>query len=248
MLGAFKTASINWRALGFELLIVFVGLLAALQVEGWRERRSWDEAETRLLQRLRSDLADSLDELTTWLPKLEHNRDSVEHVATSLRTGRVLDDDVATFEWGLIHVNVLPSASINRAAYDEMVATGMFTRLRSAELQGKVSRLYSMHDRQERNFEWWRGPALRLADTLYDHLELYNEGEQRRDDPVMLREPTRRARFDFGSLARDPQVVNGFYWAADIHSDWHGWFERLADAVRGAKVLVDEELAERTLP
>jgi hypothetical protein len=245
VLKAIKMSSVNWRTLGFELLIVFIGLLAALQVESWRERRSWAEAETRLLERLQSDLADSLNDFETWLPKLERTRDSVEHVAASLRAGRILDDDLAAFEWGLIYVNALPSASISRAAYDEMVATGMFTRLESDQLQQEVSRLYSMHDRQERNFQWWREAALRLAAALYGHLELYNEGDQRLDDPVMLREPTRRARFDFESLANDPQVVNGYYWAADIHSDWHGWFERLADATRGAKALVDDELSER---
>lgn len=53
-----------------ELLIVFIGLLAALQVESWRERRSWAAAESRLLERLQGDLADSLVDLTTWLPKL----------------------------------------------------------------------------------------------------------------------------------------------------------------------------------
>ena len=35
MFKAIKNASVNWRALAFELFIVFMGLLAALQVEAW---------------------------------------------------------------------------------------------------------------------------------------------------------------------------------------------------------------------
>ena len=117
---------LDWRSLGAELIIVFIGLFAALQLDDWRQQRDIREAETRYLERLRDDLQGFLAFSSQTLPDLERNRDAVLHVYESLAAGRILDDDVRQFEIGLIYVGHLPAIQMHRSAYDEMVASGMF--------------------------------------------------------------------------------------------------------------------------
>ena len=101
---------IDWRTLLLELLVVFVGLFAALQVEQWREGRDLAEAELVYLERLRDDLQAFRDNTEPMLNESQkHWRDGVVHAWRSLEAGRILDDDSLLFEEGLVRVGHLPS-------------------------------------------------------------------------------------------------------------------------------------------
>ena len=46
----------SWLAVGIDLLVVVLGIMIALQVDGWRQRREDRELEQVYLRRLREDL------------------------------------------------------------------------------------------------------------------------------------------------------------------------------------------------
>lgn len=237
---------LDWRSLGVELFIVFIGLFAALQLDDWREQREFREAETRYLVRLREDLQSFLDYSANVLPFLERNHDAVRHVSDSFAAGRIIDGDTRKFEIGLVYVGHLPSIEVPRTTYDEMVASGMFARVHSEALKREISRLYADASLIEKNFSWWRNSVEDLHTRLYDRVRYYSEDKP---DPIAtgltFNEPVRRVEFDFNQLRADPAVTNGYYWATDTHSDWVVWTRGLSETAERAVDMLDEELAKR---
>lgn len=224
---------VDWRKLAFELVVVFIGLFAALQVDSCRESRKLERAETASLARLGDDLRDFLTRTEPLLENERRWRDAVVHVHRSLVAGRILDADTTQFEYGLLRVGHLPSPSLNRTTYDELVASGMFARLSSDELKRAVSSLYAREEMAQRNFAWWReGPQQLMYD--FERLIEY-EGE----------EPSAGVRFDFDELRESRTIKNGFFWAADVHNDWIDFMEELVSAARDAEALVTAELRNR---
>ena len=76
-------------ALAKELLVVFVGLFAALQLDDWRERREQAKTETIYLHRLSEDLHAYVESLELVIPTFESHRRAVQHVSDSLAAGRL---------------------------------------------------------------------------------------------------------------------------------------------------------------
>ncbi|MDX1570700.1 MAG: hypothetical protein R3200_09460 [Xanthomonadales bacterium] len=236
--------ALDWRTLTLELVVVFVGLFAALQLDQWRERVELEETETRYLQRLQADLVGYRSQLAEMIPLLERNHQAVAHVHASLAANEVLDGNNRQFELGLIYVDMLPSHAPPRAAYEEMVASGMFARLGSEPLKKAVSDLYTYQEISAANFSWWRRTAMDLADRLSHRIELYDSAAQGDDFGVLPNEPERRARYDLEALS-DRYIQNGFYWATDIHNDWVNAYRELLAMSDRALAELEEDLALR---
>lgn len=226
-------SALDVRTLITELVVVFIGLFAALQVDQWAEDRALAETETVYLHRLNDDLTAYLAASEQTIERQRRWREGVAHVQASLEAGHVLDGDTAAFERGLIRVGHLPSTTLHRATYDEMVATGVFARLGSRELKRTVSELYAAQETVERNFRWWRDGPEKLMQAYYPMVGFHRD------------ESGRRARFDFDALRADPYVRAGYYWAVDTHDDWIRELSALRTAGREAQALVMEELEGR---
>ena len=237
---------LDWRTLSMELFIVFVGLLAALQVDEWREHRAYRDAETRYLMRLQADLDAFINGTRRMLDAMEERAAGVAHVKASLQAGEIVDGNVALFEYGVIYVGHLPSTVVHRSAYDEMVAAGMFARLRSEGLKREIAILYAMQNMVDRNFSWWRDSVLDLGRLLDSLVEYHTEDATPSDNYPISNEPLlRRVRFEFDALQENRAVRNGFYWAEDTHSDWVGLTQNLLEIAEAASNLLREELELR---
>lgn len=236
---------VDWKTLGLELFIVFVGLLAALQVDEWRENREYAAAEERYLLRLNDDLVDTLDMLRGLHEMVDRFGAAVKHVDASLAAGEIIDGDTELFEEGLIRVAHLPSVVVYRSAYDEMVASGMFARLRSEELKRSVANLITFEQVVNRNFNWWRVGPQKLMRDIMPYVTLgYGEGFSNTRLAGIV-EPARTVEFDFEGLSNDPIVRNQFYWAADSHSDWKTWIGFMIEYAEDAHAAVTVELESR---
>ena len=228
-----------------ELLVVFVGLFAALQLDDWRERREQAKTETIYLHRLNEDLHAYVESLELVIPTFESHRRAVQHVSDSLAAGRILDDDAALFEAGVIYVAHLPSIKTPSSAYQEMVASGVFARLRSTELQKAVAELYATQAKVEANFSWWRQKPIQLENAFQPYVEYYSVGQRVKSTDLRAEADEARARYDFDELRARTEIRNGYYWAADTHSDWVEWSTRLLELARAADEAVTKELAKR---
>lgn len=228
-----------------ELLVVFIGLFAALQLDDWRDRREQAKTETIYLRRLSEDLDAYIESLELVIPNLERHRRGVQQVSDSLAAGRILDGDAALFEAGVIYVAHLPSIKMPSSAYQEMVASGVFARLRSTELQKAVAELYATQANVEANFSWWRQQPIQLQNALQPYVEYYSVGSRVKSTDLRAMADEIRARYDFDELRDRPEIRNGYYWAADTHSDWVEWSTVLLELARAADAAVTKELARR---
>lgn len=233
----------DWRVIALELLIVFVGLFAALQLDSYRDERSFAQAQQRYLLRLGEDIAGYLETMGPRLAFLERNRIAVQHVADSLQANELLGGDTELFERGLIYVGHLPSSPLPRSAYDEMVASGMFAALESEPLKQAVSELYALSETVSANFAWWRTVALDVEQDLVGQVEYYTEPGDVNQDAFMSQEPRRRVRYDFDSLAGNLRIQNGFYWAADVVGDWQSASLALTDQAKSVEAEIQRALA-----
>lgn len=237
------TREINWKALFFELVIVFIGLLAALQVDEYKDRRAFEAAQQRYLERMHDDLVNYLEKTESTVQFMEQTREAVEHVWASIEAGEIVGGDTEKFEHGLIYIGHLPSNPLPRGAYDEMVASGMFSALESNQLQRAISQLYSTHDFVETNFAWWRDTFLHTERYIHKLVQFYDgEGETILMTDT-LAEPNRRVAYDFEKLVNDVKFRNGIYWGRDVRSDWVEWVTQLRTQAEEVRQLLKSELA-----
>jgi hypothetical protein len=242
----FRPRWADWKSLAMQLFVVFIGLLGALQVDDWRQRRELAQTETVYLQRLSADLRSYIAFLNEAIPLFEEHRRAVAHVNASLAAGEILRGDTALFEQGLIFVGHLPSINRPSAAYDEMVASGVFARLRSPEVQRVVSELYATQAAVDANFGWWREQPIQLETALQPFVEYYSDDTQRvPSTSFAVGTEGRRIRYVFQQLRSQPAIRNGFYWAEDTHGDWVDWSRKLLDMAVSADALVTAELKSR---
>jgi hypothetical protein len=109
------------------------------------------------------------------LPFLELNYDAVQHVNACFIAGEIIDNDTRKFEVGLIYVGHLPALQIQRSAYNEMVASGMFARLHSEQLKREIAELYATGEWVEKNFSWWRNSVETLQTAMDSRVTWYSE-------------------------------------------------------------------------
>jgi hypothetical protein len=232
----------DWRVIVLELVIVFVGLFAALQLDSYRDQQAFKAAQHRHLLRMSQELENYLEFTKDTQTFLRENHEAVTHVSSSLQAAEILNGDEALFQKGVIYFAHLPSNPLPRASYEEMVASGMFSALESEELKKAISGLYSMHEFVETNFEWWRDGALRFEEELASWVDYYDEAPLGDETGFLFNEPERRIRYDFEALAKERRIRNGFYWARDSVSDWYEFTERLRDHAADVDVLIKQQL------
>ncbi|MCB1607408.1 MAG: hypothetical protein KDI71_10580 [Xanthomonadales bacterium] len=236
---------LNWKWLAAEVFVVFFGLLAALQVDEWRENRERTEAETRYLIRLENELSEFLTEQQKFLALLNRNHAAVKRVSDSLIAGKIPAGKEAEFETGLIYVAMLPSMNLPRTTYDELIASSTLARLNSEPLKQALSKLYATHEYSEKNFSWWRIGVISLERDLAPFVAYRSINREGDDFGVIHAEPTRAASYSFERLSSSALIKNGFYWASDTHSDWVGQFRKVSDLATEALAAVRAELRER---
>lgn len=240
-----KPPQLDYRALTAELFIVFIGLFLALQVDEWRENRELDESEVRYLHRLKDDLQAFVEFSERFLVGREKNRAAVQHVSDSFAAGQIIGKDHRKFELGLIYVGHLPDLRLQKSSYDEMVASGMFARLRSEELKTAIAELYATHEQIQRNFSWWRNSTNELFSQLQQYVGPYSEEKPVSDGARMVEATVRRVEFDFEELQGEPSIRNGFFWAADTHNDWIRMTRELLRITEEAISILESELSKR---
>ena len=158
----------------------------------------------------------------------------------SLDTGRILDGDTLLFERGLTYVAHLPTTRIPRATVDEMLNSGVLSRIANEPLKQAITNGYVVHENMVEQFSWWRDMPVDLIGVMAGRVEYYS-GEDG-PDPIVQ---THRVRFEFNALRQDPQIRNSFYWARDTHEDWLLQIESVKEATSQARGMIQDDLQAR---
>ena len=135
-------------ALLLELMVLVVGILLALGVDGWLERRREAAVAAQSLELVRNDLAQLVEQAR----ELEaYNRGVLEAVAvvwSATGAPGPIEKEPATFD-ALSALSARRTVRFPKAAYEELVATGNLRLLANPDLRATLVRFYEELERDE---------------------------------------------------------------------------------------------------
>jgi len=207
----------EWTAIFLDFVIVVMGVFVGMQVNNWNAEKNSAVAEGQLIERLKSDLRGmeasfrEQDELAVRL------HGGWIDVLRALEQCKVEPDRGEAMQFALTHYQSGFSPEIQRSAFDEMKATGAFSRLSDRELQNAAAELYSILDNEAQGDLSERANQLAADRILWKSVAFSFE----RDEPDL-------SRIDEGILANfnpldhcDDLELRGAVWEiVDALRDW----------------------------
>ena len=218
----------NWTAVALDFVIVVVGVFIGIQVSNWNAARTDAEAEIYLINRLKNDLHGIRvalkrdDELVLrmhegWIGALR----ALERCEAAPEHAEAISHSFSQYQRSF-------SPEIQRSAYDEMKATGAFSRLPDTTLQNDITQLYTELESQTQATLGDRENQLAAGRILWKNV-LFSFAS---DDP-------KEADFDAGITTDfdplehcDNRELRGAIWEmVDLNRDWLSRSAYYADTI-----------------
>jgi hypothetical protein len=139
----------NWFAVGLDFVIVVAGVFIGLQVQQWYEARRDATQHEQLLQRLGEEFRDLEPVAAELVAFLHTSRKSTALVIDALRREQPPEDEAA-FRFALARANWVMNFPDIATAYEELVATGRLSDIRSIELRKALIGYGDAHERLAR--------------------------------------------------------------------------------------------------
>jgi hypothetical protein len=124
----------NWFAVGLDFVIVVAGVFIGLQVQQWSEARKDAVQHEKLLERFGEEFRDLEPVAAELVAFLHTSRKSTAEVIDALRREQPPEDEAA-FRFALARANWVMNFPHVATAYEELVATGRLSEVRSIELR-----------------------------------------------------------------------------------------------------------------
>lgn len=128
----------DWFAVSIEFVLVIVGVLIALQVDNWNDERNARHKELLLLDAMRAELADDLQNMRDGtgqrLEVVQRGKALIAHIDAKQPYDSALDA-----EFGLLYRTY--TFVVNRAAYENLKAQGV-DMITDSQLRHTIVSLY----------------------------------------------------------------------------------------------------------
>ena len=130
--------AVNWRHAVGELLLIVAGILIALAISDWNDRRTARENELALLAEVRTALAADLESLESRLVRLRQAVSQIEKLAELLEDKPPYDPSMDAMFGALYGVHI---TNLNTAAYETLKSVGLQT-VTNRELRLGIAKIY----------------------------------------------------------------------------------------------------------
>jgi len=144
----------RWRWLFWEILIIVVGVLIALGLDGYWSDRNDRLLEVQYLKRIHADLHRDMEWVNGYLNGgISRKFEALEAIAPVVRGRAPVPDDLETF---LNHVSlaglggVSPNSWVTRTTFDDLKATGNLRLIQDAEMRTRISAYYTQFENNHR--------------------------------------------------------------------------------------------------
>ncbi len=124
----------NWTAIGFEFVIVVLGVFLGIEVSNWNEARRQADAERATLARLTEEFGAVEADLALAVGQYATTIRSTGEIIVDLRSGHSPADEPA-FRQCLRDAQYIWDAPAQSVTYSELVSTGALSRLSDARLR-----------------------------------------------------------------------------------------------------------------
>jgi type II secretory pathway pseudopilin PulG len=231
----------RWPEFAVELVLIIVGILAALYIDGWMQDRQDRKLERAYLELL----ADDLDLIETSL--LEHITFETSIIATSKAVLRAISEqnfpaDTQVVQQQLSEISVRRTLRVESAAYADMTSTGNLQLVRNADLRRQVVRYFAATERSELIAE---KNSRHFVDETYIPFLVKSGITIDKLDPSLqiIRRVNERTRQELG---------DGFTWPTDdilsLPPESESWDDiRRQVLFRGRIAITNQILAERAI-
>ena len=141
----------NWGQALFELLIVAVGILMALQVDRWREESNNRDTEEEYLSRLSDDISEDIESLDRGVNIAELRRTFAELLMASAENPALALESPVDFMLAINQSAFTFTPALTSNTFDELRSTGNMRLLRNTELKSALFSYYR-YDQAQRQF------------------------------------------------------------------------------------------------
>jgi len=209
-----------------ELAVIVLGILIAFQVEEWRDARQSEQDMQASLQRLAEETQQNLIMCDRRQAQHLTAAEGVEQTFLSLRSGALLDSEIARFETGLTRAAELPNFTPRTTVADEMISTGLLKDLGDNELRQAIAGLQSLQGYVGASYANRRASIRELSRILYEFVEIDFVdkatvfGPERKFAGSL--EAQSRVLYDFEEMAANRRLINQYFEALDSHVDLLG--------------------------
>jgi len=221
--------AVNWRQAAGELVLIVVGILIALAISDWNDRRIQTQDEQALLGEVRTTLQADMGVLEIRLKQMSKAAAKMEQLAEILTTSSPYEpsmDHLFGAAYGMWMTN------LNTAIYDTLKSIGLQT-VSNSELRLGIARVFDSHyDGIQAGHEIDRGVIIDVMRPYYlQHFRnlKFNESAT----PI-----------DYENIVMDPYFKNIVeYRLAVLDSNQIASYTAAIDEMRRVLVLLDRELS-----
>lgn len=136
----------RWAQVTVELVLLILGILIALAVDGWMEDRRHARAERQYLELLVRDLDRDLEVLEEFMAFEERQVADSVFAYRALR-GEVAVGDREAIAGALMRLTARRTLRLTRATYTDLLGTGNLRLIRTPALRDRIVGLYEANER-----------------------------------------------------------------------------------------------------
>ncbi|HEX6741702.1 MAG TPA: hypothetical protein VF079_07915 [Sphingomicrobium sp.] len=196
----------DWVGLGFEILVVALGVLLAFQIDQWAQDRRQARDEQQFLDRMWTETGAALEE-TDWIMTLygrfrQEAIDGYRALEDPARLGRLTGKPNIGCRGA-----VMPGLGYNTTSFQELSSSGRLNSISDPQIRSSLRAVVAAQADAEANRENSVGFAMEGFRMVEPHLV---RGLDANDD--------RTCRVDWPALAKDPSGSVAMARAARLHS------------------------------
>ena len=234
LLGEDKTGKYFKYALG-EILLVMIGILLALQVNNWNEKRKLESKSLDYLQRLKVDLDDVLENVDNSLKETERKYNQALTALEALETKNLSSAKVGDFEKHLKQYFQFEITIQNTTAYNEMLSSGDLGLIKNVWLRTAFSNLSDERDFLMEVNQSNHSAYKNNMEVIEKHIRYHIQNRDTDSTEI-------KVTYDFEAMVKDDLFVNQISNQAYTWWDMLRMYKRYQGQVNGVKDSILKEL------
>ncbi|WP_339748109.1 hypothetical protein [uncultured Maricaulis sp.] len=132
----------NWTAIGLEFLIVILGVVIGFQVTAWNETRHERALEHRYIERITVALESDIAEFEDAAHLAADRAAQVRLILEAAGSTSAVIEEPTPFLRSIITASFTYTATVDRIAFDEMIAVGDVAIIRSETVRARIAEYY----------------------------------------------------------------------------------------------------------
>lgn len=136
-----------------EIFLVVIGILIALSINNWNERRTLDQQEKSYLNRLVQETKSDLQTFTAEIERLEINNEKIANLTHAINDENSNDSLLIHFASEfLIYGTLYPSFNPSTTTYEDLSSTGNLSNIKDERIRDQIVAHYQRYQAIEWDF------------------------------------------------------------------------------------------------